>query len=92
MNTTDHASLRMQQRGVSGDVLAALITFGRVRRKGGVRVVYWDRGARRAISHSNGTTRIDAQMTDKLRGLYAVIGNNEHVITVAHRTKSFRFD
>jgi len=91
MNTTDHALLRMQQRGVSSDALAALIAYGRVRRKGGVRVVYWDHGARRTFSRNLGT-RTDAQMTGKLRGLYAVIGNNEHVITVAHRTKSFRFD
>lgn len=91
MNTTDHALLRMQQRGVSCDALEALMAFGRIRRKGSVRVVYYDRGARLAASRE-GRRRMSVQIEDKLRGLYAVIGNNERIITVSHRTKSFRFD
>ena len=92
MNATDHALLRMQQRGVSCDALEALMAFGRIRRKGGVRVVYYDRGAQQAVNREHGGRRMSAQMGDKLRGLYAVIGNNEKVITVSHRTKGFRFD
>lgn len=74
MNVTDHALLRMQQRGVSCDALEALMAFGRIRRKSGVRVVYYDHGAQQAVSRERSGRRMSAQMGDKLRGLYAVIG------------------
>ena len=91
MVISEHAKVRMQQRGVSQDVLDALLMFGRVRRKGSMHIVYMGRKQRRNVAADCHMHAKCPQILDRLRGLYAVLGDEQKVVTVSHRNKRYRF-
>lgn len=83
---TGHARQRMQQRGISREVVAWLLDYGRqAHDKHGARVVYFDRRAqaqaRRDLAHS------DYVRFERHCDAYAVLGGDGAVITVGHRSR-----
>lgn len=81
---TQHAQVRMQQRGVRSEALDLLLRYGRAAHDhhGGV-VVYMDGRARRRAIRECG--REVGSTLDRVRRLYAVLGQNGDVVTVGHR-------
>lgn len=83
---TDHARVRMQQRGISEPVLECLLTFGNSTHdhRGG-EVVYFDHHSRDRLRHAQGDD-VFKKLEPKLDA-YAVIADDGVVLTVGHRTK-----
>jgi len=82
MMLSNHARIRMQQRGIPERVLDWLLAFGAVDHPRGAEVYFFDRKARRALARHVG----DAQLVryDKALDAYAVCTDGQ-VITVGHR-------
>jgi hypothetical protein len=74
---TEHARIRMQQRGIPAAVLEDLLDYGRVAHDHrGATVLYFDRRARTALRRSG-----------KRHDAYAVVGGDGEIRTVGHRFK-----
>lgn len=71
---TGHAQVRMRQRGIRAEALAALLDFGRERhlRSQGRTIVYLDKAARAWVGGGGGKA-------------YAILGRDGEVVTVGHR-------
>lgn len=83
MNSTRHATSRMQQRGISKLVIDLLIEFGcSVPAGDGTSKLFFDKPARRKIKAYAGPL---ADVLDKHLNVYAVVGADTQVITVGHR-------
>lgn len=88
---THHARVRMQQRGISDEALDLLMQYGRsAHNHQGQVLVYMDRQLRKAALRACG--REAGKAIDRVKGLYAVVGNNGLVITVGHRYRRIRRD
>ena len=81
---TPHARVRMQQRGIRGDALDALLDFGAERHvhSDGREIVFLDKKARARLARSNPDV---ARAAERVRSTYAIIGRDGIVITVGHR-------
>ena len=81
---TDHARVRMQQRGISPVALDVLLAYGReAHDHRGCRIVRFDKRSRRRAARELGAAllrRIERQLD-----AYAVIGPDDAVVTVGHR-------
>lgn len=73
---TDHASLRMSQRGIRRDQLAAVLRFGRCRHARGARFFFVGRKEVRRYAHQG----LDLRSIENLQVLMAPQGDS--VITV----------
>lgn len=83
---TNHARVRMQQRGISEDALDFLLDYGRPAHvQGGCVVVHMDRKAQRKAMRQCG--RQVAKTLDRVSGLFAVLGRDGLVVTVGHRCR-----
>ena len=81
---SDHARLRMQQRGIPGKVLECLLEYGHVEydHHGGM-IVYFNKVARSRLNRGSGRN----SRLDKHLNTYAVIAQDGTVKTVGHRYK-----
>ena len=84
MNTSTHAKVRCQQRGVSPFIVDLLLQFGRRQHDHrGAEILYFDRRARRSVeSYTGGTIGKLSEQMDS----YAVVAEGR-VITVGVRYK-----
>ena len=83
---TQHASIRMQQRGITPDTVDALLTYGTKEYDHcGARVVYFDKQARFRMLAKLGVDHYKS-IEGKLNA-YAVLSNSGGLITVGHRQK-----
>lgn len=82
---SDHALVRMQQRGIPPAVLECLLEFDRITHDHqGAQIVYFDKAARRRILRA----RIRDQVNlEKHLNTYAVVATDGTVKTVGHRYK-----
>lgn len=85
---TRHAEVRGRQRAIPALAIELLVRFGSVERaaEGAVRV-FFDKAARRRLSAFAGPL---ASALDRHLDVYAVLGEDDQIITVAHRTKRIR--
>lgn len=78
---TDHARMRMQQRGITEADVEALLDHGVEKPDGKGAVVYLDKRGRQALR----------KCEKRLRGIYLVLSKDRtRVVTVAHRTRNLR--
>jgi hypothetical protein len=85
MKLSNHTSVRQQQRGIPSLVLDLLLQFGkRGQAPGHAQFVYFDKDSRRRVASYAGG--LSAQLKEYL-DVYAVVGNDEKVITTGHRTE-----
>ena len=85
-NVTQHAVVRMQQRGIKAQAVEMLFHCGaREHDRRGTTILYFDKQARQSLCRQYGAKqfkRIEGQLN-----AYAVIAGNGTVVTVGHRTK-----
>jgi hypothetical protein len=86
---TNHAQQRLQQRGIPPFVLDLLEEYGSEMRCGGAERLFFDKAARRRLAAHFGRTR-DMAAIERWRNVYAAIGDNGRIVTVAHRRRRFR--
>lgn len=80
---TDHARVRMQQRGIPSAALDALLDYGAVRPAGGGRdIVFFDKRARTQLAKDGVFAGAAA---DRACKSYAIVESDGAVITVGHR-------
>ncbi|TCS32918.1 hypothetical protein EDC30_11929 [Paucimonas lemoignei] len=88
MKLTNHASIRLQQRGIPPIVVDLLLGYGSIEKAGKDAVTYYfDKASRRKISAYAG------QLFRAIEGFldyYAVVGSDGNVITVAPRVKKVK--
>lgn len=83
MNTTRHAALRIQQRGIPKLVVDLLIEFGcSVPSGDGTSKFFFDKPARRKVKAYAGSL---AGVLEEHLDVFAVVGADTQVITVGHR-------
>jgi hypothetical protein len=83
---TDHARVRLQQRGISEPALQYLLTYGStVHDHRGGELVFFDHEARDRLRRTQGA-EVFKKLGPKL-DTYAVIADDGVVLTVGHRTK-----
>lgn len=88
MNTSKHAKVRAQQRGIPPILIDLLLQFGAAEPAGdGASKVFFDKRARQRVRRYAGA--LSAAIDEHL-DVYAVIGADNTVITVAHRTERIR--
>ena len=88
MHLSNHASIRCQQRAISPMLLDLLLQFGSSERAGtGVSRVFFDKSSRRKIKAYAGSL---AGFLDEHLDVYAVVTNDQKVITTGHRIKKFQ--
>lgn len=81
-----HAIQRMQQRGVSGQMVDLLIDYGAVDYHRGAEVICLDK---RSWSRLCDDMPCPKQVLDKLRNCYLVLADGI-VVTVGHKTTHFK--
>ena len=83
---TTHATVRLQQRGISAHVLDCLLEYGRkAHDHRGAEIVYFDSQSRIKVRNALGDEAYK-KVADRL-DTYAVLSNVGTVVTVGHRTK-----
>jgi hypothetical protein len=83
---SEHANVRLQQRGIPRVILEKLLSYGRnVHDHHGSEIVFFDRKARRALREVCGSAEF-IRLESKL-DTYAVVARDGIVITVGQRTK-----
>ena len=83
---TRHASIRMQQRGITPDTVDALLTYGaKEYDHRGASVVYFDKQSRSRMLAKIGAAHFKT-IEGKLNA-YAVLSDRGDLITVGHRNK-----
>ena len=82
---TQHARIRMQQRGIPSAALEMLLLFGREAHKhrDGRRVVLFDKRGRRKLAEQIGGDVF--RRIERYLDAYAVVGPDDAVVTVGHR-------
>jgi hypothetical protein len=86
---TDHARLRMQQRGVRREVVELLLQFGSRAYDGhGAQIRYFDGRACKRIRRAMGDEAL-RRYHDRLDS-YAVVANDGQIVTVGHRYRRRR--
>lgn len=82
MSLSQHASIRMQQRGIPSPVVDWLLAFGAIDHQRGAELYYFDKRARQALQQ---------HVSERLLRRYAkaldayVVCEGSQVITVGHR-------
>jgi len=89
---TEHARIRMQQRGIPPAALEVLLMFGRdaYDHRRGCRVVLFDKRRRRKLAEQIGREAI--RRVERYLDAYAVVGPDDAVVTVGHRYRRFAQD
>ncbi len=86
---TQHAVVRMQQRGIPPFVVECLLDHGKVQHDHhGGRILFFDKAAwRRATKNALAKARVELE---KYRRSYVVLGSDGAVLTLGHRYKRIR--
>jgi hypothetical protein len=86
---TEHARIRMQQRGIPAAALEILLDFGREAHdhRRGCRVVLFDKRCRRKLADQLGRQAI--RLVERYLDAYAIVGSDDAVVTVGHRHRKF---
>jgi hypothetical protein len=88
---TQHARVRLQQRGIPRDVVQELLDFGReIHNHRGSSVLFFDRQARERLRGAQGNAayrRLESHLNT-----FAVIGKQGQIVTVGHRTHRVNHD
>jgi hypothetical protein len=80
---TDHARVRMQQRGIPPAALDVLLEYGReAHDHHGCRIVHFDKRSRQRAAKALGTS---FPGIERHLDAYAVLANDDAVVTVGHR-------
>ena len=88
---TDHAAMRMQQRGIAYAAIEALLDYGRaVHDHHGAQIFHFDRRAWQRIARTAGVQAL--RELEPYRRLYAVRANDGSLVTVGHRTERVKRD
>lgn len=82
---TTHAALRLQQRAIPAFVVELLERCGTEVRCGDADRLFFDKAAKKRLKQYLGGDRA-LQLIERWMGVYAVIGDNGRVITVAHQS------
>lgn len=83
---TRHASIRMQQRGITPDTVDALLAYGTTEHDHrGAKVVYFDKHARFRMLAKVGMAHY--KLIEGKLNAYAVLSGGGDLITVGHRQK-----
>ena len=86
LELTQHAEVRMQQRGISRSMLDSLLDYGAtLHDHRGATIVYFDRKARTRLLRESGRTgycRLEKQLN-----AYAVVARDGAIVTVGRRHK-----
>jgi len=86
IHLTQHAQIRLQQRGISIPVFDCLLNYGhKAHDHHGAEIIYFDHQARNRLRMTCDPDSFK-QIESKLN-TYAVVGPNGEVLTVGHRTK-----
>lgn len=85
---TMHAETRIQQRGIPPMVIDLLMQFGSASRCGGVERLMFDKLALRRLRRHLGGDR-GLKLIDRWLNIYAIIGDNGQLVTVAHKHSHF---
>ena len=87
---SDHARIRMQQRGIPPLILEWLNEYGHpVFDHHGGKILYFDKVARKRLSHDKGRTAI-RRLHEYLDSYAVLSAKNGEVITVGRRYKKIR--
>lgn len=80
-----HAQVRIQQRGIRTERIDLVLKYGTAQHVQGAKSYCMDAAARRRVQNSpdHALYRKHADRLD----IYVVVSDDEHVITVAHRTQ-----
>jgi hypothetical protein len=85
---TNHARIRMQQRGIPDGAVDLLLDYGRETRAGkGRRIVSFDKRSRRRMFRDLGQAAL--RLIARYRDAYAVVGTDDAIVTVGHRQRRF---
>jgi hypothetical protein len=83
---TCHAQVRLQQRGITAQVLDCLLAYGQTEHDHqGAKIVFFDHHARNRVRKALGNKEFK-KLADRL-DTYAVLAGDGAVVTVGHRTK-----
>ena len=86
LELTQHAKVRMQQRGITATTLESLLDYGAQAydHRGGT-ILYFDKKARTRLRKVTG--RAAYRVMEKQLNAYAVVATDGAVVTVGHRDK-----
>ena len=87
MHTSQHAEIRMQQRGIPGQLVRNIIAYGSTRRVAGGAVARFI-SKKDLKSLSTLLPKNECVQLDRHKDVYVVMDSN-CVVTVGHRTKRF---
>ncbi len=87
MNTTRHAQVRMQQRGIPPLIVDWLVEFGASEVRHGAQRRFFDKQSRKRLADRFGHQVVD-RMGDLLNMYVVESGGN--LVTAGHRTRRFR--
>ena len=92
MSITNHASKRLQQRGIPEKVLPLLFAYGKEEydHKWGLRTVYLNKQGREHIAKVTDPSEY-RQMQPAL-DVYAVLDRDDCIVTIGHRTHRINRD
>jgi hypothetical protein len=86
LGLTQHAEVRMQQRGITPLILRSLLDYGATTHDHrGATIVYFDKRARSRLLRDSG--RAGYRQVEKHLNAYAVVANDGSVVTVGRRNK-----
>lgn len=85
---SQHATTRMQQRGISSQAVELLLAYGCSSYHRGREVLFFDRQARRALRNS---AELDGNQWERISRNYLVLDGGT-VLTVGHKTCHFKRD
>jgi hypothetical protein len=86
MRLTQHAEVRMQQRGITPQTLQSLLQYGAAAHDHcGAKILFFDKKAKSRLLTRSGREAYRA--VEKQLDVYAVIANDGSVVTVGHREK-----
>jgi hypothetical protein len=86
---TTHASTRLQQRSIPGFVVELLERCGSEMRCGKADRLFFDKAARKRLRHHLGGDRAMKHI-DRWMGVYAIVGDDGSLVTVAHRSRRLK--
>jgi hypothetical protein len=89
MQISLHAQTRLQQHGIPPIAIEFLREFGSAYRCGGAETLMFDKKARQLLRKHLGGHR-SLKLIEPWLNVYAIIGDNGHIVTVARSTKHFR--
>lgn len=79
---TDHAQVRIQQRGIHLDALEIVLRYGSFQRVKGGKTFYMDKQAHQRAERS-AENDLYRRFADKL-GFYVIVSDDDAILTVAH--------